>query len=72
MAAAPQSDQDRLAAAIAARDALIRGEKAVKVVVNGYQAEFVPANREALESYIAELQATIAGRNVRGAVGIIF
>lgn len=70
--AQPMTDQDRLAAAIAARHQLVTGVQAVEVDLPGYRARFTPANREALDSYITELQAGIAGKQTRGAIGVVF
>ena len=71
--AAPTSIAARLAAAIDARDRLIRGVMAVEVqIAGGMMTKFTPANREALESYISELQAEISGKPVRRAIGVIF
>lgn len=70
--AQPMTDQERLDAAIAARDKLLRGEQANEVHLVGYSAKFTPANRDELDSYITQLQASIAGKNRRGAIGVIF
>lgn len=69
---ATMTDQDRLAAAIDARHKLVTGAKAVKVDFGIYRTEFTPANREALDSYISELEAKVAGGARRGAIGVIF
>ena len=61
-----------LDAAIAARHKLLTGTNAVEVDQDGYTVKFTAANREALDGYIAELEAKIAGRRTRGAVGIVF
>ncbi len=71
------TDQDALDAALTARHKLLTGASAVEVDVMGtgganYRTRFTPANREALESYIAELQAKIAGTARRGALGFVF
>ena len=66
------TDQDCLAAAQVARHKLLLGAQAVEVDFGTYRAKFTPANREALESYISELQARIANKPVRGAIGIVF
>jgi len=56
-----------------ARHLLITGTMAVEVeVAGGMRVTFTPANREALESYISELQAQINGTQIRGALGFIF
>ncbi|MBI1202555.1 MAG: hypothetical protein GC182_08595 [Rhodopseudomonas sp.] len=67
------TDQDLLDQANAARHKLLTGTSAVEVDMGTYRARFTPANREALESYIAELSARISGcAPRRGAVGIVF
>lgn len=71
------TDQDRLNAAIDARHKLLLGQSVVEVDIIGsnginQRTRFTPANREALEAYIAELQEKIAGCQRRGAVGIVF
>jgi hypothetical protein len=65
------TDQDRLAAAIDARHRLLLGESAVEVDFGTYRARFTPANREALESYIKELEAQISGKPQHGAIGFV-
>jgi hypothetical protein len=66
------TDQDLLTQASLARHKLLTGTSAVEVDMGGYRARFTPANREALESYINELQDRIAGVQRRGAIGIVF
>lgn len=66
------TDQERLDAAIDARHQLVIGTRAVEVDTGTYHTRFTPANRDALDSYISELQATIAGAQKRGAIGVIF
>jgi hypothetical protein len=71
--AVPASNADRLTAAIDARHQLLVGAKAVSVeVAGGMRVTFTPANREALESYISELQSAIDGTQTRGAIGFVF
>lgn len=64
--------QDLLTQALAARHALITGQQAVEVDFGTYRTKFTPANRDALDSYISELQTQIAGLQRRGAIGVIF
>jgi len=71
------TDADALVAAQAARHKLLTGTAAVEVDVQsagggGYRTKFTPANREALEAYIDELEQRINGRRTRGAVGFVF
>lgn len=71
------TDQERLNAAIDARHKLLLGQSVVEIDIMGsngvnQRTRFTPANREALEAYIAELQAKIAGCSLRGAIGIVF
>lgn len=66
------TDADRLAAAKDARHQLVTGAQAVEVDFGIYKTKFTPANREALDSYISELEASIAGGKRRGAIGFIF
>lgn len=65
------TDQDMLAAAQAARHKLLLGANAVEVIHDGYSVKFTTANREALDAYIAELEARIAGLPRRGAIGLV-
>lgn len=71
------SDQDLLDQANAARHKLLTGTAAVEVDVvgasgGGYRTKFTAANREALQSYIDELEQRIAGKRTRGAIGFVF
>jgi hypothetical protein len=63
---------DLLTQALSARHKLLTGTSAVEVDMGGYRARFTPANREALESYINELQDNISGVQARGAIGFVF
>ncbi len=73
MPSVPTTDADRLLAAQIARHQLLTGSLAETVEVEGgMKVTFSAANREALEAYISELDAKIAGRRTRGAVGVIF
>jgi hypothetical protein len=64
---------ERLTAARAARHKLLTGMAVVEVDQGGgFRTKFTPANREALESYIAELEDSIAGKRRRGAIGVVF
>jgi hypothetical protein len=65
------NDEDRLAAAVSARHKLLTGTAAVEVDTGVYKTRFTPANREALEAYIAELQDKISGRRRSGAIGFV-
>lgn len=69
--------QTYLTRAIAAFDKLMTGAAVVEVDIvasgGGYKTRFTPANREALESYIAALEERVAGTcDRRGAIGIVF
>jgi hypothetical protein len=66
------TDADRLALAKDARHKLLLGQAAVEVDFGTYRTKFTPANREALDSYIAELEAAICGQPSRGAIGFVF
>jgi hypothetical protein len=67
------SDQDLLTQAHLARYKLITGTAPVEVDMGTHRVRFTPANRDALESYIAELQDRINGvQRTRGAIGIVF
>jgi len=71
------TDQEALDAAKLARHKLLTGAAVVEVDIvtsgGGYKTRFTPANREALESYISELEEKIAGTcSRRGAIGIVF
>lgn len=71
------TDQDALIDALAKRHKLLTGTSVVEVDIisqggASYKTRFTPANREALESYIQELQNRIAGKSSRGAIGIVF
>jgi hypothetical protein len=65
------SNADKLAAAEDARHRLLLGQQAVEVDFGTYKTRFTAANRESLESYIAELKALIAGTPTRGAIGFV-
>lgn len=67
-----KTDQQLLDEAMAARHALVTGQQAIEVDFGTYRTKFNPSNRDALDSYIAELQARIAGEARRGAIGVIF
>jgi hypothetical protein len=70
--AVPSTNEGRLAAAQAARHQLITGGLPVEVeIAGGMRVTYAPADRDALESYISELQAAIAGTQTRGALGFI-
>lgn len=66
------SDQDLLDQANAARHKLLTGIAVVEVDMGTYRARFTPANREALDAYIQELEERIAGTPRRGAIGFVF
>lgn len=70
------TDQEMLAAAIAARHALILGQSVVECDFGGAGAQqrtkFTAANADRLDAYIAELEARIAGLPRRGALGFVF
>jgi hypothetical protein len=70
------TDQDMLDAARAARHALLMGQGIVECDFGGaggqQRTKFTAANADRLDAYIAELEAKVAGRSARGAVGFIF
>lgn len=63
--------QERLAAAIDARHRIMVGDHAVEVDTGTHKTVFGKPNLAQLDAYIAQLQAEIAGRPVRGAIGIV-
>ena len=63
---------DRLAEAQLALHRLQIGQAFVKVSVAGYMTEFRPADIDKLQAYVSELEAQIAGKQTRGAIGIVF
>lgn len=68
--------QDMLAAAQLARHQLLLGQSVVECDFGGAGGQqrtiFTKANADRLDAYIAELQALIAGKPTRGAMGIVF
>lgn len=65
-----------LAAAILARHQLLMGQSVVECDFGGAGAMqktiFKAADADRLDAYIAELEARIAGKPIRGAMGIVF
>jgi hypothetical protein len=68
--------QDMLAAAQLARHQLLMGQSIVECDFGGSGAMqktiFKAADADRLDAYIAELEAKIAGKPTRGAMGIVF
>jgi cytidylate kinase len=61
-----------LAEALAARHKLATGSMREEVTYGADRVKFTPADINKLESYIADLQAQLAGGAARGAIGVIF
>jgi hypothetical protein len=70
------TDQEMLDAARTARHQLLLGAGIVECDFGGaggqQRTKFTPADANKLDSYIAELEARIAGLPRRGAIGIVF
>lgn len=68
------TDAEKIAELEAARDRIIAGDQATRVMVtpNGHQVEFQPPNLAKLEQRVDELKAKAEGRPVRGAIGFTF
>lgn len=68
--------QEMLAAAMTARHQLLLGQSFVECDYGGAGAMqktiFKAADFDRLEAYIAEIEAKIAGKPTRGAMGIVF
>ena len=56
----------------AAYHRLMLGDSVVEIMVDGYQTKYGRADAAKLQAYIARLEAQIAGRGSRGAIGISF
>jgi hypothetical protein len=72
MATDPTDTEAQLADARRALHRLRTGTAVVEVDTGDYRTRFTPATAEALAAYIADLEARLAGRPARGAVGFIF
>jgi hypothetical protein len=66
------TNEEKLAAAIAARHRLLMGEAVVECDFGEQRTKFTAANADRLDAYIAELEALIAGLPRRGAMGFAF
>ena len=64
--------RSRLAAAQAAYDALVTGNKPTKVVADGSLVEFQHTKPADLKAYISSLQDQISNRTRVGAIGFRF
>lgn len=63
---------ERLAEAQDALHQILLGKSVVELRADGYLTRYDRAALPALRAYIARLQAEIAGRPTRGAVGVVF
>lgn len=66
------TDQQMLDAARAAYHQLMMGQAIVECEFQGQMTKFKAPDADRLKAYIAELEAKIAGKPIRGAMGFVF